>query len=449
MDTPAGSVSRVGVVSPPPEGSDCPVSSQMEERKMSKKETTQVEAPGQAKPEVTEPEQAPVTGQYRTDLSKGEVRTEVSSQYWNRPADQRFLNLRDLLDHTKKSADHSRSAIVDARMIEVLTDSRDPEPLKFRVPGLPDDQPDTFAPTNWSFNQVCSLIKAPAGYLGKLPAEIAGINVQHGLMAYEQEHMKVYTQENGRSEFRAITGANYGRVYDHQLVEAVMRLAGNGTGDRRWKIPGTIDWSTRMYDPNTPITTDSTTLFASDRDVFMFLVDDRHPIEIGKLDNGEPDLVFRGFYCWNSEVGSKTLGLACFYLRGVCCNRMMWGVEGFEEIRIPHHSRAPERFEQEVAPALDRFAETATAKLVNGVLTAKNAIVAKDDDGRTSYLRGQGFSKPEASAIIKRVVKEEHHEAKSVWDFVQGITAVARDIQHQDQRVGMELRAKRILDKVA
>jgi hypothetical protein len=54
----------------------------------------------------------------------------------------------------------------------------------------------------------------------------------------------------------------------------------------------------------------------------------------------DPDLYFRGFYCWNSKVGSKTLDIASFYLRAVCMNRNLWGVENFEEITIPH-SRLP------------------------------------------------------------------------------------------------------------
>jgi hypothetical protein len=29
-----------------------------------------------------------------------------------------------------------------------------------------------------------------------------------------------------------------GRIHDHELVEAVQRIAGNGTGDTRWKVPG-------------------------------------------------------------------------------------------------------------------------------------------------------------------------------------------------------------------
>ena len=45
--------------------------------------------------------------------------------------------------------------------------------------------------------------------------------------------------------------------------------------------------------------------------------------------------ISRGFYCWNSEVGRKTLIIASFYLRAVCMNRNLW-VENFEEITIWH-----------------------------------------------------------------------------------------------------------------
>ena len=43
---------------------------------------------------------------------------------------------------------------------------------------------------------------------------------------------------------------------------------------------------------------------------------------------GEPDLMFLGFFAQNSEVGSATMRVASFYLRAVCQNRCLWGVEG-------------------------------------------------------------------------------------------------------------------------
>ena len=139
-------------------------------------------------------------------------------------------------------------------------------------------------------------------------------------------------------------------------------IAGNGTGDTRWKVPGVLDWSTGIYNPRVDITADTTTLYASDRDVFLFLVDDHNPIEAGRLPDGSPDLYFRGFYCWNSEVGAKTLGMASFYLRAVCQNRNLWGVEDFQEIIIRHSKYAASRFAHEAAPALSRLPPPAASR---------------------------------------------------------------------------------------
>ena len=52
--------------------------------------------------------------------------------------------------------------------------------------------------------------------------------------------------------------------------------------------------------------------FASDRDVFFFPVDELNPNEASQLPDGAPTLYFRGFYCWNSEVSAKTLGISSF-----------------------------------------------------------------------------------------------------------------------------------------
>ena len=305
------------------------------------------------------------------------------------------------------------------------------------------DEP--IAPTHWSFGQLCSLVGAPAGYLRQLPAPLAGINMQHGLLSHRAELMKTLETDDGRIELRAVTGSDYGRIWDHELVEAVMRIAGNGTGDTRWKVPGLLDWSTMTHNPFVEVTKDTTTLYASDRDVFLFLVDDAHPIEAGRLPNGDPDLYFRGFYCWNSEVGSKTLGMASFYLRAVCMNRNIWGAEGFEEISIRHSKFAGHRFAHQAAPALERFATSSPAPFMAGIRAAREAIVARKDEDRETFLRKRGFSRPETEKIIATVLDEEDRPPESIFDFVQGITALARDKPHQDARLELGGKAAKLL----
>lgn len=248
---------------------------------------------------------------YKVDISRGRRIGRVSSEWFSRPDDERYLSLSDLYDAVRARAETATARTVETRAIRVIAAPDEPERLSLLLP----DREAPVAPTHWSFGQMCSLVGAPSAYLRQLPAALAGINMQHGLLAHRGELVKTLETGDGRTELRAVTGPDYGRIWDHELVAAVMKIAGNGTGDTRWKVPGLLDWSTMRHNPFVEVMKDTTTLYASDRDVFLFLVDDANPIEAGRLPNGDPDLFFRGFYCWNSEVGSKALGMATFYLR--------------------------------------------------------------------------------------------------------------------------------------
>ena len=385
------------------------------------------------------------SGGYKVDISRGERLGRVSSEWFSRPDDERYLSLSELYTSVKGRAERSRTRTVESAAIRVDAHRDDPENLALILP----DAEAPVAPTHWSFGQLASLVSAPAAYLRQLPAPLAGINLQYGLTSHRAEQIKTLETEDGRTELRAVTGPDYGRIYDHELVAAVQKIAGNGTGDTRWKVPGTLDWSSGVYNPMVDITKDTTTLYASDRDVFLFLVDDMNPIEAGKLSDGSPDLYFRGFYCWNSEVGAKTLGIASFYLRAVCQNRNLWGVEDFQEISIRHSKYAANRFAHEAAPALTRFADSSPRPFVEGIRAARERIVAHSDDDRTDFLRKRGFSKAETARIVETVLAEEGRPPESVFDFVQGITAVARSKPQQDTRLEMEGKAKKLLERAA
>jgi hypothetical protein len=385
-----------------------------------------------------------VQGAFKVDVRRGDRVGRVSSEWFSRPADERHLNLDDLYATVHQRADRSHTRTIESRAVQVEVRRDETEALSIILPGA-----NPLSPTHWSFGQLCSLVGAPSGYMRELPAPLAGINLQYGLSAHRSEQIKTLETEDGRLELRAVTGPEYGRIFDHELVAAVQRIAGNGTGDTRWKVPGTLDWSSMTYNPYVDVTKDTTTLYASDRDVFLFLVDDTHPIEAGRLPDGSPDLYFRGFYCWNSEVGSKTLGIASFYLRAVCQNRNLWGVEGFEEIAIRHSKYASNRFAHEAAPALESFANSSPGPFISGVKAARQQIVAHTEEERATFLKRQGFSKPETARIVETVLREEGRPPESIFDFVQGITALARGREHQDSRLDLEQRAKRLLDNAA
>ena len=387
----------------------------------------------------------PVSSGFRVDVSRGERVGRVSSEWFSRPDDERYLSLTDLYDAVRRRAECAQVRTVESRAVKVEAAHDNAERLALLVPGR--DEP--VAPTHWSFGQLCGLVGAPSSYMRQLPAPLAGINLQHGLLSHRAELLKTLETDDGRVELRAVTGPDYGRIWDHELVAAVIDIAGNGTGDTMWKVPGVLDWATMTHNPFVDITKDTTTLYASDRDVFLFLVDDTHPIEAGRLADGSPDLYFRGFYCWNSEVGSKTLGIASFFLRAVCMNRNLWGVENFEEITIRHSKFAAQRFAHEAAPALTSFANSSAALFIAGIKAARERIVARSDEDRESFLRKRGFSKSETAKIIETVLSEEHRKPESIFDFVQGITALARSKTHQDTRLELEGKARKLLERAA
>jgi hypothetical protein len=182
-------------------------------------------------------------GGYRVDVNRGERIGRVSSEWFSRPADERYLSLSELNAAVRGRAERSRTRTAESAAIRVEANRNDAERLTLLLPG--EDVP--LAPTHWSFGQLTTMVGAPSTYLRQLPASLAAINLQYGLSSHRAELIKTLEVEDGRVELRAVTGPDYGRIYDHELVAAVQRIAGNGTGDTRWKVPGVLDWSTGVY----------------------------------------------------------------------------------------------------------------------------------------------------------------------------------------------------------
>lgn len=367
----------------------------------------------------------------------------VSNQWANRPDDQRFTSLDGLWDAMETRKRGSREVRSELRDLAVMLNDEGND-LRLHVPALTQDAEFT----HYSFGTLANRAGAPAGYLRSLPVELAAECLNHGIQDADNDKIMPYVYQNGHTELRAATSPTYGRIYDADVVKAVKTL--NERDNGRWKVPGVLDWGTHTHNPHVDITKENTTLYASDRDVFMFLCDDAHPIQVGTLPNGEPDMMFRGFYVWNSETGNASFGIATMYMRAVCQNRILWGVEGKKEISFRHSSNAPQRFLNEARPMLRQFAECNTQRLIAGVEASKENVLPDDRADKIKWIMKEtGVTQARAIGCLNAVEKEEHRVCRSVWDVAQGLTAIARRVPHQDQRIDLERAAKKILDKVS
>ena len=344
---------------------------------------------------------------------------EVSKQWSTRPDDERFLSVQELYDSVRSRRENSTQIDAALEHLKIKTDRKDLFLLN------PETESEVKL-NNWSFNQLTSLVKAPASYLKRQPPEMAAMNLQWDIANADRADMRLLQTETTHGpEMRAINSSTYGRVWDEQVVRLVLE---NVDLDQ-WKVPH-ASYATR----NPKL---ASTLYASDRDVFMFLVNEDTPVELPG--NGGRDVMFRGFIIGNSEVGSRSLFLKQFLYRTVCDNRIIWGVKNQTEARIVHSSGAPQRFKRELRPALNRFLTEGTGETVKVIDAARNFQVGKTQNEVQKFLNKQtGFTKVLTKAAMERAEQEETENPFSLWSLIQGVTSVAKDSKHSDKRLTLE-----------
>jgi hypothetical protein len=347
---------------------------------------------------------------------------EAHRQWATRPPDERFSTLEALHEFTGQ---RKRCSLEEVRTLKGL-----------RLYGTHGGaltlngslQPSLL--TNWAFSQLCQQVSAPAGYLRTLPVEMTAQCLEFGINAHGQDSKILIRRnsdiqdEKSASVVSAFTGPNYGRIWDYEVVDALMEAI----KDQPWHTP-----------PSNSL--ENSGLYASDRDVFVFLVSDENPVEVGNARLG------RGFFCWNSETGSATFGLTTFLFNYVCGNHIVWGVEDVRELRIIHRNQAINRFYAEAIPILNRFVENRRLDdaIKDTVAQAMDRRIGDNLDEVYKQLQPLQFTKNEVEKAWDYGVSEGE-DVRTAWGMVQGITAFARNLSHMDKRVSLERRAGALLN---
>lgn len=362
---------------------------------------------------------------------------KANREWMSRPEDERFVSLTALADHCRSAFGASRAKVIQSRDMTIQPIAGDDHGLAVVGPnGAP------VIPTHWAFGQLAQRAGAPAGYLRDLPAPLAADCLNFGLATREVEDVGVLlrTGEQG-ARLHAVTGPGYGRVWNCTIADALVDRFGDGvTGT--FKVPGEFGKSVEVTKANT-------TLYASDRDMFVFLADEAHRIEVPDRRDGKVGSLARGFMVWNSEVGAQTFGVATFLFDYVCANRIIWGASDYKEIRIRHTSNAPSRWIDEVAPALERYAESETRSLTDAIQAAQQKRLGtgtRDErEEAVSKFLASRFTRGTAKAIEAAHLSDEGRPIETMWDAVVGATAYARTIPYQDERVKIEREAGRLM----
>lgn len=350
----------------------------------------------------------------------------ASRQWATRPNDERYLSLEDLQAATRNRRETSVEIDAPLRSLPLKSDGDVDGNLYLN--GQTGAHADL---THYSFGQLATRVGAPAGYLRSLPTLLAHNNLMWGLAHTPDtldQQTRVLISRNGEAHVRAFTSTSYGRIWDEQVVGAIMQANEDG----RWVVPAA------SYAASDPLR--ATTLYASDHDVFAFLVDPEHPIDGGPKDGP----LYRGFIAWNSETGARTFGLMTFLYQRVCDNRIIWGASEINEVLIRHTGGGPGRFAEQAVPALKAYSDGTTRGIEEGIKQAKERQLAPTVAETQKYLEQQGFTKTAAKIGIA-LAEQDGRDPTNAWDAVWGLTRAAQSITHTDDRLDAEKKASKLL----
>ena len=362
------------------------------------------------------------------------VLTQAFTQWANRPADQRFSSLEDL----HAAVTHHREVAVEARNIDLS---------QCRVTTLETGNLNTgesaIVPvfegptgriakfTHWSFGQVCRRIGAPASYLRTLPAGLASSNINNGLRRLpssgEDEGAALLFAQNGDLVLRAALTQDYTRIWNSDITSRLIKLTQDAP---EWQpAPAAFDGSRGLY--------------ASEKDIFCFLVDNERRI-FESLPGGG---LGRGFFVSNSEVGDKSFWITTFLYEYVCGNHRVWGAQGVQTLRIPHIGNADERAFGKLTIELQKFADSSAADTEEKIRSMRVQILGATKDEILDAVFKLGVTKKVAAQAYDVAVENEdrYGNPHSVWGFTGGLTQVARDLPNADARVELEKKAGKIM----
>lgn len=353
---------------------------------------------------------------------------QANRQWATRPDDERFTSLLEMHAHFQAQRAISRAVVASTRSLTLQPDADNKGLQVVGKAGV------GYAPSNFAFGQLATLAGAPAGYLRTLPSPLAADALNYGLKyAREVDEVGLLLTKNGHGELRAATGPNYGRIWNEEITGALVRSFGDGVSGDGFRVPGEFGKAVNVTKANT-------TLFAGDRDMFVFLADEKNRIEMKNRRDGQAGSLARGFFVWNSEVGSATFGIAAFLFDYVCCNRIVWGAQEFKQLTIRHTKGAPDRWIEEMRPAIESYTNSSTVSVVKAIEDAR----AKRVDNLDDFLANR-YSAKMATAIKAAHEADEHRPMETVWDVVTGVTAYARSIPNQDARVALERDAGKLM----
>lgn len=373
---------------------------------------------------------------------------KAHSQWKSRPSDERFKNVKEL--HLACAGYRAIAAEATAPFSQLRVEAQNDELVLVGKAGVPAKL------THWAMGQLSLRAGAPAAYLRELPTTLAAQNLNHGLKERGIDDpttpAKLLFHQNGSLVLRAALSEKYSRIWNSDVTSRLIELQDRNPS---WRNPMAYKVLAPGKGGNWPTMSsemEPAGLYASDHDMFAFLVDESKTLK------GSPAGLNRGFFVWNSEVGASSFGVMTFLYDRVCGNNIVWGAKGVTEFRTRHVGQANALAFGELQGQIRTYMDSSASEMEKKIEHAQNFSL-----GKTKEEVGQAVLKLVSSnrilglpankiadAIELAETREDHYgNPYSMWGVVSGLTEASQWEAHADRRVEIDRAAGKLLNTIA
>ena len=266
---------------------------------------------------------------------------------------------------------------------------------------------------DWSFGQLCRLSGVAKETVNRLSPDTA-TRVFTETLPQGQKPLQLFTLGG---QLRSIHAASYTRLHNAELLDVVNEVASD-------------------FQPPPAGLGGATGLYGGEQDMFCFLIDPAGWTEI----DGEP--FAPGFFLWNSEVGSRSIGIETFWFQAICANHIVWDATEIVEFSRKHTTNVHEALD-EIRRAIEMLVHKRDERRDGFVKAVKNAMETRlgdDAEEVQKVLSQHGVARGLAKEAI--AMAQGHF---TIFAMVDALTRIAGTIVNAGERLTVDQKAAQLL----
>lgn len=334
--------------------------------------------------------------------------TRASQELFRRRPDECFESLSALADYCRRQQERSQEIWQPPTTLSTRPEAADRLILTAGSDGA-------FEMNDWSFSQLCRLAGVGKETVNRLTPDTASLVFRETL---PRGHKPLQLFTDGAS-LRSVHAASYTRLYNSHVLSVIQEFATD-------------------FQPPQKGFNGATGLYAGEQDLFCFLIDPAGWTEIG----GEA--FAPGFFIWNSEVGSRSVGIETFWFQAVCANHIVWDAVEVVEFTRKHTANVRDAL-GEIRRIIEQLAckrDERRDGFVKAIEKAMETKLGDDAEEVKKVLAQQGVPR----GLAKKALEIAQEQSRfTIFSLVDALTRLCRDMENAGERTEADQKVGQLL----